>query len=112
MRTWRRVTATPQLLTVGPVTLDAARHHALLGGYLVHLPAEETAILAVLMRNPGRVITHDELLRATGRSPTSRKRQDRLARRLSGRLLVNPLLPRLIEPVDLIGYRFTLTPPT
>jgi DNA-binding response OmpR family regulator len=94
-------------LVVGPVALHSAARRVLVEGYVVHLPAHETAVLGVLMRNPGRVLSRDELLGELGERVGHGRQLPRLMRRLSRRLAVHPLLPRLIERVGSDGYRFT-----
>jgi two-component system KDP operon response regulator KdpE len=94
-------------LVVGPAALDRAGRRALIAGHVVHLPAQEAAILDQLMRHPGRVFAATELLAATGQSTENAERLPRLMRRLTRRLEVCPLLPPLIERVEPTGYRFT-----
>jgi DNA-binding response OmpR family regulator len=93
-------------LVVGPVVLDRAACRALVSGQLVHLPAQEAALLEVLMSHPGRVLSAAELL-ATHDAKTA-ARLDTLVRRLSSRLAVIPLPQPLIERVGIAGYRFTV----
>ena len=101
---------TPPPLVVGPVVLDRAARRALVGGRVVHLPAGEAVILEVLMRNPGRVLSASELLAATGGQLEHTAQLRRVLRRVSRRLAINPLLPRLIERVGPDGYRLTPIP--
>jgi two-component system KDP operon response regulator KdpE len=49
-------------LTVGDLKLDLARHLAFVEGKEVHLTRTEYKLLATLMRNVGRVMTHRQLL--------------------------------------------------
>jgi DNA-binding response OmpR family regulator len=93
-------------LVVGPVALDRAARRATVSGQVVHLPAQEAALLEVLMRHPGRVLSPAELLAAPDAEGATRLAT--LARRLSRRLAVSPLLPPLIELVGPAGYRFTI----
>jgi two-component system KDP operon response regulator KdpE len=51
------------LLDLGDLRIDVAAHEAWLGGEAVHLPRKEFALLALLTRNAGRVLTHATLLR-------------------------------------------------
>jgi DNA-binding response OmpR family regulator len=111
-RPWRgQATADPPApLVAGPVVLDRDARRALVTGRVVHLPAGEAVILEVLMRSPGRVLPARELLAATGDQLEHTAQLRRLVRRLSRRLAINPLLPRLIERIGPDGYRFTPIP--
>lgn len=95
-------------LSVGSVALDVVGRRVMIEGFVVHLAAREAAILEVLMRQAGRVVSPRELDAAIGQRPN---RDDHLAqcvRRLRRRLMVTPLLPPLIETVDGAGYRYTV----
>jgi two-component system alkaline phosphatase synthesis response regulator PhoP len=61
---FRRVSPTPktQRLVVGDVTLDADRREVTVGSQPVELRAKEFDLLAVLMQNPGIVLTRERLL--------------------------------------------------
>src|SRR5690606_11728212 len=63
----RRVDWTPSAepkLVVRHLELDMPRRQATIRGKRLHLTPIEYGILVTLMRNPGQVISHDELLRA------------------------------------------------
>jgi DNA-binding response OmpR family regulator len=63
----RRVEWTPQMeprLIVRHLELDMPRRQATIRGKRLHLTPIEYGILVTLMRNPGHVVTHDDLLRA------------------------------------------------
>ena len=49
------------LLRVGDLTLDVARHEARRDGRAIELTAKEFALLEYLMRNAGRVLTRDQI---------------------------------------------------
>ena len=51
-----------ELLTRGNITLDTSRRMALKGGAPVDLTAKEFSLAELLMRNPGKVYSRDELL--------------------------------------------------
>ena len=98
------------IISVGPVDLDLHGRRVLIDGWCVHLPAREAALLMVLMRNAGRVLTTAELAQATDSDSTEPahavRRTRRFMRRLRRRLTVHPLTPVLIERVG-DGFRFT-----
>ena len=49
-------------LTVGPITVDPARHHVAVGGKTVRLTSVEFKLLSMLMLRRGRVQARDRLL--------------------------------------------------
>ncbi len=57
-----RPTQDPLPVTVGGVTLDVARRRALTAGREVRLTELQSALLAHLMRQPGRVCSRQELM--------------------------------------------------
>ena len=104
--------AAPGVISAGPVYLDLRRRRAFIDGWCVHLPASEVALLMLLMRNAGRVLTTAELALATNSESTDPVRAIRhtlrLMRRLCRRLAVHPLCPVLIERVETVGFRFAI----
>jgi two-component system KDP operon response regulator KdpE len=54
---------TPDVLEVGPIRIDRPRHEVTVGGTPVHLTPIEFKLLVELARQPGRVLTHTQLLR-------------------------------------------------
>lgn len=50
-----------EVLRVGDLTLDLARHEARRGGRVIELTAREFALLEYLMRNAGRVLTRAQI---------------------------------------------------
>jgi two-component system OmpR family response regulator len=52
----------PTLLEVGPLRLDPAAHRAWSGDIELELSAKEFALLELFMRNPGAVLSRDQLL--------------------------------------------------
>jgi DNA-binding response OmpR family regulator len=59
-------------LIVGPAALDVSARRVIIEGFIVHLPAQEAAILEVLMRHAGRVVPPRELCTAIGSGPIAR----------------------------------------
>lgn len=53
----------PDVLEVGPIRIDQPRHEVTVEGKLVHLTPIEFKLLVELARQPGRVVTHRQLLR-------------------------------------------------
>jgi two-component system KDP operon response regulator KdpE len=55
--------AASDVLEVGPIRIDQPRHEVTVEGKLVHLTPIEFKLLVELARQPGRVVTHRQLLR-------------------------------------------------
>jgi two-component system, OmpR family, KDP operon response regulator KdpE len=53
----------PDVIEVGPIKIDQPRHAVTIGGREVHLTPIEFRLLLELARQPGRVLTHRQLLR-------------------------------------------------
>lgn len=58
----RRFTSVPTTFAVADVTLDPFRHEVTRGGRTVHLTPKQFAVLEALMREPGRVVSAEQLL--------------------------------------------------
>ena len=54
----------PTTVTIGPITLDVARHEVRIDGALVSLTPREHDLLEALLRADGRLLTHRQLLTA------------------------------------------------
>jgi two-component system KDP operon response regulator KdpE len=55
--------ASDDIIEVGPIRIDQGRHEVTIEGKLVHLTPIEFKLLVELARQPGRVLTHRQLLR-------------------------------------------------
>jgi two-component system phosphate regulon response regulator PhoB len=94
-----------EVLSHGPLLLDAERHRCTVDGESVELTAKEFRLLATLMRRPGRVMTRERLLdEVWGSDITVTTRTiDTHLKRLREKLGV---AGDLIETVRGVGYRF------
>jgi two-component system KDP operon response regulator KdpE len=98
------------LVTFGEVAVDLARRQVTRGGAEVHLTPIEYRLLAMLIANAGRVLTHRQLLREVwGPSHAEdthylRVYMTGLRRKLEG----NPAQPRHIRTESGVGYRLVL----
>jgi two-component system KDP operon response regulator KdpE len=54
--------ATPPVMTVGPISIDSARHEVAVDGAPVHLTPTEFRLIAFLAWHAGKVLTHRQLL--------------------------------------------------
>ena len=61
------------ILEFGPYRLDAWRRLVWKGDTLLEVPPKAAELLAVLAAEAGEVVPKDELLRRSGRTPSSRK---------------------------------------
>jgi two-component system phosphate regulon response regulator PhoB len=99
----------PERVVVGPLTVDLARHEALVEGRDVALSAIEMRLLACLVREPGRVHTRQKLLRDVWeyRAGVSSRTVDTFVKRLREKL--GPAA-EMIETVRGVGYRLSRRP--
>lgn len=97
-------------LKAGALLIDFARHHVSLGGTEVKLTPREFALLAELARHPGRVLTHQHLLRAVwGEAHLEDVEYLRVAiRSLRAKLEPDVSPSRLIVNEPGVGYRLTI----
>lgn len=108
IRVWLRATAhhpakeSASVLEVGNLRIDLARHLVHVDGREVHLTPTEYKLFATLMRNPGRLMTHRQLLDAAGGPRSTDWRQ--YLRVYMGQLR------RKLEP-DMARPRYLLTEP-
>ena len=105
--------AGPRLLCFEGHTLDAdGRTCVDASGQEVTLTRAEFSLLLALVRQPGRVLSRDELSQAvTGREAEPDDRSvDVLMSRLRRKIEPDPKTPRLIVTMPGVGYKFTATP--
>ncbi|MBW8370877.1 MAG: two-component system response regulator KdpE [Thiobacillus sp.] len=95
------------LVTFGEVTVDLARRQVTRAGAEVHLTPIEYRLLALLIANAGRVITHRQLLREVW-GPSHAEDTHYLRVYMTGlrrKLEENPTQPRHIRTESGVGYR-------
>jgi two-component system response regulator RegX3 len=107
----RRDETSVDILEVGDVRLDAARHEVFVRGGLVSTPLKEFELLEILMLNAGRVLTRDVLIdRVWGPNYYGdTKTLDVHIKRLRSKVEPDPSHPSLIVTVRGVGYRFEVT---
>ena len=93
---------------VGEVTVDSDRHRVFVRGQEVHLRRKEFELLALLIENPGRVLTRDTLIdRVWGTDYVGdTKTLDVHIKRLRTHVERDPSAPAIITTVRGVGYRF------
>src|SRR5436190_2450996 len=96
------------ILEVGDVRLDAARHEVAVRGERVALPLKEFELLELLLANAGRVLTRDVLIdRVWGPNYYGdTKTLDVHVKRLRAKVEADPGHPARIVTVRGVGYRY------
>jgi two-component system KDP operon response regulator KdpE len=97
----------PQL-SVGTITIDLDRHQVTVDGQDVRLTPIEYKLLASLMRNAGKVMTHEQLLKEVW-GPTHGEEAHYLRiyiHQLRQKVEKDPARPRYLVTEVGVGYRF------
>jgi two-component system, OmpR family, response regulator MtrA len=103
----RTQVAATSTVSVGRLAVDVARHRVTLGGTVVECTRGEFAILAAMVRQPGRVFTRGQLLthtRGLDRNSTERT-SDVHVMNLRRKIESDPRSPRVLLTVYGIGYK-------
>jgi two-component system response regulator RegX3 len=102
----------PELLEVGDVRIDSARHEVVVRGDLVAMPLKEFELLELLLENAGRVLTRDVLIdRVWGpHYYGDTKTLDVHVKRLRAKVESDPANPTRIVTVRGVGYRYERAP--
>ena len=99
--------ASEPIFEAGDLTVDLVRREVLKGGEEVHLTPTQYKLLAALIRNAGRVVTHAQLLIAVWGA--NYKDQTHYLRvymgQLRHKLEDDPARPRLLTTEPGVGYR-------
>lgn len=97
-----------ELVEVGDVRLDVARHEVFVRGQLTALPLKEFELLEVLLIHAGRVLTRDVLIDQVWGSDYfgDTKTLDVHVKRLRAKVEENPARPERIVTVRGVGYRY------
>ena len=97
-----------ETIRAGDVVLDLPRMRTMVGGTAVELTPTEFQLLAVLVREPGRVFTRSQLLDAVhGVAFESYERAvDAHVKNIRRKLEPTPSHPRYLLTVHGVGYRF------
>ncbi len=100
-----------EVLTIGAVTLDIARHEVTVGDRVVPMPRKEFQLLQTLMERPGKVLPRDVLLKRVWGPDFfgETKTLDVHIKRLRTKLETNPNNPDRIVTVRGVGYKFELS---
>jgi two-component system, OmpR family, response regulator RegX3 len=96
------------LVEVGDVSIDHQRHEVLIRGAQTQLPLKEFELLALLLTNPGRVLTRDLLMdRVWGSDYVGdTKTLDVHVKRLRAKVELDPSQPERIVTIRGLGYKY------
>ena len=96
-----------EVISVGPIRLDTARHQASINGNPIALPLKEFELLEFLMRNSGRVLTRSQLIDRVwgGDYFGDTKTLDVHIKRLRAKIEADPANPVLIQTIRGLGYK-------
>jgi two-component system response regulator RegX3 len=99
-----------EALEVGDVRLDPDRHEVVIRGQPAALPLKEFELLAVLLRNAGRVLTRETLIdRVWGSDYVGdTKTLDVHVKRLRAKVEDDPAAPTRIVTIRGLGYKYEL----
>jgi two-component system response regulator RegX3 len=94
-------------LVVGNIRMDVDRHVVTVDGEVVKLPLKEFELLALLMRNAGRVLTRGQLIdRVWGSDYVGdTKTLDVHVKRLRSKIEADPAEPTMLVTVRGLGYK-------
>jgi two-component system response regulator RegX3 len=101
-------TLSAEVLEIGDVRLDAARHEVRVRGAEVSLPLKEFELLEILLENAGRVLTRDTLIdRVWGPHYVGDTKPLVVhVKRLRSMIVETPSAPRRIVTIRGLGYKF------
>lgn len=100
---------TAEILRVGDITLDRDSHTVMVGDQFIDLTPSEFDLLATLMSSPGRAFSRLDLLdRLQGTAYEGYERTiDVHIKNLRAKVEDDPRIPRYVETVYGVGYRFS-----
>ncbi len=94
---------------IGRLCFDFAAHVLTADGEPVKLTSTETKILELLMRNPGRIFSAEEIYSAVWKEPIAYNGEKTVMvhiRRIREKIEINPGEPEYLKVVWGIGYKF------
>ncbi len=101
--------STPQVYNVDDLEVDLVKHRVLLSGEEIHFTPMEFSILALLVKNAGKVLTHSYILKEVWGSYLESDAQSLrvFMANIRRKLEKDPTKPHYIFTEVGIGYRFT-----
>lgn len=109
LRRSRRGAVGPRVILAGDVLVDVAQRSVLRAGAPIHLTPTEWSLLAALVANAGRTMTHQQLYNAVWGDGTFGQAQQYLrvyVTHLRKKIETVAYAPRLIVTEPGVGYRF------
>lgn len=99
------------VIELGPIKLDIARHSVQVSGQEVTMPLKEFEVLEYLMENAGRVLTRGQLMdRIWGSNYVGDgKTLDVHIKRIRSKVEIDPANPKLLHTVRGLGYKFEVS---
>ena len=103
----KQATNTSEVMEVGAIRIDQARHEVSVENRAIHLTPMEFKLLVELARHPGRVLTHRHLLREVwGVTTADQSHNVRVhVASLRRKLELDPAQPRWLVTETGVGYR-------
>ncbi len=110
----RRIGVTPEpedhatAVAAGPVAMDTERHEVRVKGDVIDMPPKEFAVLEVLLRRAGKLVTREALIaQVWGEDYYGDTRTlDVHVKRIRAKIEDDPRSPRHVRTVRGLGYRF------
>ncbi len=99
------------VIELGPIKLDIARHSVQVNNQEVTMPLKEFEVLEYLMENSGRVLTRGQLMdRIWGSNYVGDgKTLDVHIKRIRSKIEQDPANPKLLHTVRGLGYKFEVS---
>jgi two-component system response regulator RegX3 len=103
------VDADDEVLACGPIRMDVDRHQVSVAGTPTALPLREFELLEYLLRNVGRVLTREQLIRHVWGADYvgDTKTLDVHIKRLRSKIEQDPSAPTMLLTVRGLGYKIT-----
>ena len=94
-------------LVVGPIQMNIDKHQVSVSGALITLPLREFELLEFFMRNPGRVLTRNQIIDRVwgGDYFGDTKTLDVHVKRLRAKIEADPANPLLLQTIRGLGYK-------
>ncbi len=98
----------PTQISAGPVEMDTDRHEVRVNGNVIDLPPKEFALLEVLLRRAGKLMTREALIAQVWGDDYygDTRTLDVHIKRLRSKLESDPAEPKYLRTVRGLGYRF------
>jgi two-component system response regulator RegX3 len=98
----------PTQVAAGPVQMDTDRHEVRVRGGVIDLPPKEFALLEVLLRRAGKLMTRDALIAQVWGDDYygDTRTLDVHIKRLRSKIEDDPAEPKHLRTVRGLGYRF------